>query len=333
MKRTVAWLLIGAPAAPFLGVALAATIGWIPDDWYYLQGDVSALAFTLAVLVAGHSAFLVWRAGVGRRRVAQATVAAEQTAALKHGAFLEHLEHELRNPLAGVRSELDALRAAAPGPPQQQALEAIDAQVRRVDNLITDLGYLTDMRARPLLREPVPVEALVREVVSFVHQERAVHTFTAGGGQIDFENKVAWELPAIAADREILLVALYNVIANACKFTGPQGQVKTKVGQEGDWITVEVIDTGRGIPRDDLAQVGRELHRATNARDLPGHGLGLATARAAVERHGGSLDVQSREKKGTVVTIRLPAGGRAARGQGDEGRRGQGEREQGRREE
>lgn len=310
MKRTMVRILVAAPAVPFLGVALAATVGWIPDDWYYLQGDVIALALTFAALAAVHSVFLVWRTGVGRRRVEQATIAAEQSAALKHGSFLEHLEHELRNPLAGVRSELDALRATASGPAQQQSLEAIDAQIRRVDDLVTDLGYLTDMRARPLLREPVQVEALVREIVSFVHQERAVHTFTAGGGQIDFEKKVGWELPVIAADREVLLVALYNVIANACKFTGAQGQVKAKVGQEGDWITVEVIDTGRGIPRDDLAQVGRELHRATNVLDLPGHGLGLATARAAVERHGGSLDVQSREKKGTVVTIRLPAGAR-----------------------
>lgn len=73
-------------------------------------------------------------------------------------------------------------------------------------------------------------------------------------------------------------------------------------------MIVRVIDSGRGIPPADLALVGQDLHPASNALDLPGQGLGLAMTRTIVERHGGSLDVQSKEGQGTRVLVRLPVG-------------------------
>jgi len=160
---------------------------------------------------------------------------------------------------------------------------------------------------RPLQRESVDVKDLARMVVDFVHDEDSAHPYVAGGGEIQFDCVVPWDLPAVSGNPELLSIALYNVVGNACKFTPPQGRVKVVVDQEDRWVTVEVIDSGRGILAEDLARVGQELFRGQNVDDLPGRGLGLATARAIVEVHGGSLDVDSVAGRGTMVKVGLPA--------------------------
>lgn len=316
MTRRRAGLLILAPAAPFLLVALAAAVGWIPDDWYYLAGDVIAFSLALAGLLSGVTALLVWRAAVARRRerlaAAESRAAAQSAAGRDRAHFLQRLDHEMASPVLAARGVLTWLETTPLNTAQQQALAELYAQLRRVSDLTTDMRRVADLRTRLLDLAPVDVEELAREAVQMAQGEGAAQRFVARGGRLIGERKTPWLLPAVMADPDLLALALCNLIQNACKFTEPPGQVRVVVGEERPWVTVEVIDTGRGIPPEDLARVGQELYRGQNVGDLPGRGLGLALARAIVERHKGTVEVRSTAGQGTIVTVRLPVGDKVA---------------------
>jgi two-component system OmpR family sensor kinase len=309
-RRALALAL--APALPFLAIALAAAVGAIPDDSYYLEGDVVALAVILALLVAVLGSFLTWRAAVHRRRTrlaaAEARAAAQAVAAADRGHLLYRLDHEIKTPITTARSEVANLRVTVLTLAQRRMVATIESQLQRVGDLTAGLRGLMDLRTRALEREPVDMATLAKEIASFVEQQGAGLPFFAAGGKIDFRCKVPWELPTLSLDVALMSIALQNVIGNAVKFTPPGGRIDVEVDQAGAWVTVEVIDTGRGIPTADVERVGQELHRAPNAADLPGQGLGLAMARAIVERHEGRLEVQSTVDRGTKMTVWLPVG-------------------------
>jgi len=310
MNRTTAWLLIVTPGLPFFLVALAAAVGWLPDPLLYLHADVVLAATAFGVLFSGHAALLVWRGGTARRRTRREVAAARIAAAQERSHFLQRLDHELENPISAALGQLTILTGTPLTPPQQRHLAELAAQLKRVGNLTGDLRRVADLRPRPLDRRPVDLEEVAHEALEIIQDEGAAQSFLAGGGRLSCERETPWKLPLVSGDHELLLLALTNLLQNACKFTAPQGQVKVQLGQEGHGVTVKIIDTGGGIPEKDLAQVGQELYRGGNVDGVPGRGLGLALARAIIERHGGVLDVQSAVGTGTLVTVRLPTEGR-----------------------
>jgi len=107
-------------------------------------------------------------------------------------------------------------------------------------------------------------------------------------------------------DRDLLFLAVHNLLDNAIKFTQPGGTIEMRGFEDGSSLVIEVADTGQGIPEDELVHVGEELYRARGARGIPGNGLGLALVHSIINLHGGKVSVRSREGKGTVVTLKLP---------------------------
>ena len=107
-------------------------------------------------------------------------------------------------------------------------------------------------------------------------------------------------------DRDLLFLAVYNLLDNALKFTRPGDIIEVRAVENGRTVTVEVADTGPGIPEDELPHVFEELYRGQRARGTEGSGLGLALVRAIAERHRGMVTVRSREGEGTVFTLHLP---------------------------
>ena len=88
----------------------------------------------------------------------------------------------------------------------------------------------------------------------------------------------------------------------------PGDRIEVRALEDGAAVVVEVADTGPGIPETEVPLVWEELYRGQGARGIPGSGLGLALVRAIAERHGGQVDLRSREGQGTVFTLRLPTG-------------------------
>jgi two-component system OmpR family sensor kinase len=115
-----------------------------------------------------------------------------------------------------------------------------------------------------------------------------------------------WPVPDVLGDRDLLFLATYNLLDNALKFTRA-GDTEVRAVDDRTFVTIEVADTGPGLPREELPRVWEEFHRGQGARGVPGSSLGLALVRAIVDRHGGQAILRSRVGQETVVMLRLPA--------------------------
>ena len=221
---------------------------------------------------------------------------------------LRRLDHELKNPLTAVRAAVaDASQGATPAIAVN--LEVVDAQSRRMGRLLTDLRKLAELEAAPLALEDVDLAETVQDAVNAVVEEAAGRG-TAVRIRLDLPS-VPWPLPHVRGDGDLLYSAVYNVVSNAAKYTPAGGAVEVRGREEGGTVTIEVADTGIGVPGQEMGLVFRELGRAGNARALPGSGLGLPLVRTIAERHGGSVGMTSREGVGTRVWVVLPVAGPA----------------------
>jgi two-component system, OmpR family, sensor kinase len=113
-------------------------------------------------------------------------------------------------------------------------------------------------------------------------------------------------LPHITGDRDLLLLAVHNLLDNAMKFSRAGDHVELRASEDGAAVVIEVADTGPGIPEAELPHIWEEPYRGQWARAVPGSGLGPALAQSIVQRHGGQVTVRSRAGQGTVFTVRLP---------------------------
>ena len=112
----------------------------------------------------------------------------------------------------------------------------------------------------------------------------------------------------MTGDRDLLVLAVYNLIENALKFTSRDDSVEVRASEDGQTIVIEVADSGGGIAPEDQLKIFEELYRGTNARSTEGSGLGLALVKRIIALHSGQIYMRSSqaEPRGTVFTIRLP---------------------------
>ena len=302
--RPLVPLVIPVLAAAALGVALQLAE---PAIQLY-----AAVAPGLLVGVAGLLATVVLAAArLTRQRAAMAAEAAERDAMVRAAndrlRFLMRLDHELKNPLTAIRAGLANMeQTGAAG----AALESVSAQASRITRLLGDLRKLADLETREIETVPVDLPGLLQEVAEAIAAIPA-----AGERDIQWSVPQApWPLPVIEGDRDLLFIALQNLIGNAVKFSAPGDRVEVRSSEDDDWVLLEVADTGIGIPDEEIGEVWQELARGRAARSLPGTGIGLALVRVVITRHGGRIAIRSRDGQGTVVSIRLPVQGRAGTG-------------------
>jgi two-component system OmpR family sensor kinase len=302
--RPVVPLLVPLLAGAALGAALQ---GAEPAIRLYASVAPGLLVGAAGLLAA----VIVAAARLARQREAVAAEAAERDATARAAddrlRFLMRLDHELKNPLTAIRAGLaNVEQAGAAGP----ALESVSAQASRITRLLGDLRKLADLETREIETAPVDLPGLLQEVAEAVAAIPA-----AAERDIQWSVPQApWPLPVIEGDRDLLFIALQNLIANAVKFSAPGDRVEVRSSEDDDWVLLEVADTGIGIPDDEIGEVWQELARGRAARSLPGTGIGLALVRVVVTRHGGRVAIRSRDGQGTVVSIRLPVAGRARTG-------------------
>lgn len=303
MSRRTAVLAIVLPVAAGAIVALALFVAGerraltvstaLPLVAVYIGVVLSIIAAVIVTVVARRGRAEAARA-VARDEGYRAGRGEERDA---HRRFLARLDHELKNPITAIRATLAGIDpAAAPA-----HVEVIDAQARRLAALVGDLRKLSEIETRPLETEPVDLEALARDAVHAIEQQRP----EARGRISVIAERVPWSVPVLPADPDLLALALDNVLANAVKFSA-SGPIEVRLREDGGGAVIEVADTGRGVPADAQAVVFDDLARAANARDVPGSGIGLSLVRTILRRHGGSVELRSREGAGTVVTLRLP---------------------------
>jgi two-component system OmpR family sensor kinase len=304
LPRILAPLLCGTA----LGVIMQVTD---PETRLYATVSPGLLAAMAGLLVTVVLAVVT----VVRQRVAVATEAAVREAVAEAAEdrlrFLLRLDHELKNPLTAIRAGLanieQAGAMATAGTSADRAVASVSAQANRITRLLGDLRKLADLETREIEASPVDLPGLLHEV------GEAVGAIPSASERVIRMNvpQAPWPLPRIEGDRDLLFIALQNLVANAVKFSALGDTVEVRASEHGSWLLLEVADTGAGIPEDEIGEVWHELARGRAARSLPGTGTGLALVRVVVTRHGGQVAIRSRDGQGTVVSIRLPVPGRA----------------------
>lgn len=223
--------------------------------------------------------------------------------------FTFRVAHNLRAPLAAVVSMLDVLGGGYIGELNDQQKEYLGRAERRVRGLgtfIDELMQLAENQTGPVAerREPVDLVALVGRVER-TFRDRAAEK------RLDFRVALPAGMPPLLGDAGRLQHLLENLISNAIKYTPDGGQVSVQLAADGDReVRLEVADSGIGIPESARPRLFTEFFRAENARacDAVGTGLGLVIVKEIVDQHGGRIELQSAEGKGTRFTVWLPAG-------------------------
>ena len=222
---------------------------------------------------------------------------------LRNG-FVSMVVHEFRNPLTAIHGFSELLATGRLGElsePQASALEAIEFGVGRIRNLVDEL-----LGTSELLSGDVQVDLRRTDLVGVVEAAVARAEASASDGIA-----LRVDTPAIAivdADPDRLAQVLDNLLSNAVKYTPEGGTVSVRV-RAGAGTTIEVADTGIGMPDEELPKLFTPFFRASTATRsaIPGTGLGLCVVKAIVEAHGGRVGVRSAVGEGTTFTVELPA--------------------------
>ncbi len=217
--------------------------------------------------------------------------------------FIADASHELRTPVAVVRSYAEYAQRAADDLPEPVvvALERITAEANRMGRLVDDLLTLARLDAgRPLDHEPVDLTRLVLDAVNDSRVHSASHRW-----RLELPEEQAFVL----GDAHALHQVVINLLANAATHTPDSTIVTTTLRIEAEAVIISVHDDGPGIPEEVVARIFDRFVRAGSARAAStGSGLGLAIVAAIVDAHDGTVTVDSRPGS-TTFTVELPRAG------------------------
>lgn len=228
--------------------------------------------------------------------------------------FLATVNHELRTPLTSITAYLDMIRDGSGGQLPDDVNRMLDIIVRnseRLRRLVEDMLSVSrrDYEGTNLHLAPSRVGHTLRIITAalrpLAEQQRVVIALDLDGQD-----------PQVIADEVQLEQVFTNLVSNAIKFTPPGGKITVANSygedEEGNaFVTVQISDTGVGVPEDEITHLFTRFYRASNATSgaVPGSGLGLAIAHDIVERHQGRMDVSSKLGEGTTIRVHLPLTG------------------------
>lgn len=222
--------------------------------------------------------------------------------------FIANVSHELRTPLTNVKSYTETLleNDDIGRETQEKFLDVIMKESDRMTRIVQDLLTLSrfDYGNHGLRIHRAQTVKLIERVYQAMYMDAVNHGHT-------MTMELIGHLPDVYCDSDRIEQVLTNILANAIKYTPDGGEISIKAWADDDHITIYIKDNGIGIPEEDLGRLFERFYRVDKARsrEAGGSGLGLAIAKEIIERHGGSISVESKDGEGTAVTISLPVGG------------------------
>lgn len=247
------------------------------------------------------SAFNEMTAKLGRARELEFQLHQAEKGAVV-GRLAAAIAHEIRNPLNYINLTLDHLRSSfAPADESKRA-----TFVRLTDQLKTEVGRI-NRHITDFLKYSRPSKLELQDLDIRAEAEDALRLVEGRASECGIETRILQDgtLPHVMGDRESLRSVFTNLVINAVEaIDGDGGSVSIKLSETGqNSVKVEVIDTGHGIAADDISKVFEPYFSTKET----GTGLGLAIVKKAIDDHGGTISVASREGSGTTFTIILPA--------------------------
>jgi two-component system sensor histidine kinase VicK len=228
----------------------------------------------------------------------------EQIVKHNRGEFIAQVAHELKTPLNVMAMYSESL-LGEDGKSETFRIEAINVihdEVERLSNLINNMLALSkfELGGMQLKRNRVRLYELLEDTFNNVIQ-------SGRGKDLEFEIDLPKEMSAVYVDKDLLRIAVKNLLTNAIKYNRPAGKVTLIAEEMNDSIEVSVQDTGIGIVPPEQQKIFEKFYRSNDSkvRELSGHGLGLPLAQQIIEMHHGSLSLESEYGKGSTFTIRL----------------------------
>ena len=214
------------------------------------------------------------------------------------------VSHDLRNPLSAISMCASTLLELPRSDLADQAEElgqTIQSSAEWMQRMIQDLLDVGSLEAGRLSLERQPEDLFV-----LIHQILSMFERNARERSITLRADLPEDLPRVDADAERVLQVLGNLVGNAMKFVGRGGSVIVRATAHPDVVEVEVVDTGPGIPEDELPRIFERFWQVRRSARARGTGLGLAIAKGIVEAHGGQIRVESAVGTGSIFAFTLP---------------------------
>ncbi|KIL39349.1 histidine kinase [Gordoniibacillus kamchatkensis] len=213
----------------------------------------------------------------------------------------EDIAHELRTPLATLKSHMRALEDGI-WEPTPERIHSCYEEIERLAQLVAELEDLTHVESPgfQLTRKEESLSAIIErgiELVAAAYREKNIRLSGFVSPHI-----------RVYVDHDRMIQILVNLLSNALKFTPENGEVRVEGSEDNEHVLIQVHDTGTGIPQEDLPYVFERFYRADKSRNrrTGGSGLGLTIVKELVAAHGGNISAESRH--GTTFTLRLPKG-------------------------
>lgn len=213
------------------------------------------------------------------------------------GELAAGLAHEIRNPLAGIAGVVDVMGKELPASsPSRAVIGDVQKEVLHIQNILNDL--LSYARPRPPDFHPADLNITLEQAVQFARQQVLTRPV-----QLLFQPNSA--LPMVLHDPALIQQVILNLLLNGIQAISGEGSVEVHTSLEPEFVTIQVNDTGRGIPADALGKLFKPFF--TTRKE--GTGLGLSLANSIVQSHGGKIEVSSAPQRGAQFKIWLPLAG------------------------
>jgi two-component system phosphate regulon sensor histidine kinase PhoR len=242
--------------------------------------------------------------GAGRMLVLSTDVTERERAEAMRRDFVANVSHEIRSPLTVLAGFVETL-ATLPLTEfeRKRVLVLMEQQTDRMQVLVGDLLQLAQLEGSP--RPPadrwLPLAALVRRL------EADARALSAGRHRLQVQGEAGWELAGAEAE---LYSAIGNLLSNAVRYTPIGGNIELSCDEREDGaLVVTVSDDGVGVAREHLPRLTERFYRVdgSRSRETGGTGLGLSIVKHVMQRHGGSIEIESEPGKGSRFMLVFPA--------------------------
>lgn len=217
--------------------------------------------------------------------------------------FIANVSHDLRTPIASIRSLTEALLAGAKDNPKtlNRFLKELDQQSERLSTLVRDILDLSKLEnENTLTLKKISIAPLLKQSV-YSHKNQAENKNLK-------VNLVIKERLEAKVDAEQLMKAFNNLLDNSIKYTPKGGRISVSLTSQKGRIKILFKDNGIGIAQKELSRIFERFYRVSKSRSIKsgGTGLGLSIVKHVVENHSGKIEVKSERGKGSEFTISLP---------------------------
>jgi len=216
--------------------------------------------------------------------------------------FVVNVSHELHTPLTAIKGYAETLLEEVPAEPGKKYIEIIQRNTDRLINIVNDLLMLSS------LEEGASLELEVIDLRSFIENVARIFDQRLKDKQLALVVEVKESLPAIKADQFKLEQVVVNLLDNAVKYT-ERGEIVVSVDIHDQQASIQVRDTGIGIPKDAIPRIFERFYVVDKSRSRKsgGTGLGLSIVKHIVLLHNGAINIESAPGEGTTVMVTLPA--------------------------